>query len=159
MASDLFGGLGGLVKGLSSLVPQDDPGIQTFTAQSEVSGLRKQESEIYAEIGKAVVAQQGADAFGELGAKLKLVQMNLASAEGKLNAAKQQAEEAERQAAAAAAALRCPSCGYDNPENTKFCQECGTPMGPKAPSFCSSCGVELAPNTRFCGSCGARQGA
>ena len=159
MANDLFGGLGGLMKGLTNLVPQDDPNIQAFTAQSEVSSLRSQESEIYAEIGKAVVAQQGPDAFGELGAKLKLIQMNLASAEGKLTTMKQQAEEAEKKAAAAAAALRCPSCGHDNPEGTKFCQECGTPMAPKGPSFCVSCGAELAAGTRFCGECGARQGA
>lgn len=158
MASDLFGGLGGLVKGLSTLMPQDDPGVQAFAAQSEVGNLRRQESEIYAEIGKAAVASQGADAFGELGAKLKLVQMNLASAEGKLNVMKQQAEEAERQEQARLDALRCPSCGWDNPEGTKFCQECGSSLAANKPSFCGSCGVELAPGTRFCGACGARQG-
>ena len=157
MASDLFGALGGLAKGLSSFMPQDDPGMAQFTAQSDVSSLRKQESEIYAEIGKNVVAQQGPDAFGELGAKLKLVQMNLASAEGRLSAMQQKAKEAEAAAEAARAALRCPSCGWDNPEGTKFCQECGSQLGTPRGSFCVSCGMELAAGTRFCGGCGARQ--
>ncbi|MBQ9953826.1 MAG: zinc ribbon domain-containing protein [Eggerthellaceae bacterium] len=157
MASDLFGSLGGIVKGLSSFMPQDDPGVQAFAAQSNVSDLRKQEAEALAEIGRMAVAERGADAFGEVGMRLKLVQANLATAEGKLSAMQQKAQEAEQAAAAAAAARRCPSCGWDNPEGTKFCQECGSPVGKAAASFCSSCGVELASGTRFCGSCGARQ--
>lgn len=24
--------------------------------------------------------------------------------------------------------MRCPSCGFDNPEGTKFCGECGAPL-------------------------------
>lgn len=157
MANDLFGGLGGLVKGLSSLVPQDDPGMQAFTAKTDVSSLRSQETEALAEIGRMAVQERGAEAFGEVGNRLLLIRSNLSAAENKLNVMQQQAEEAERAKQAAAAALRCSSCGWDNPEGTKFCQECGTPLGAAAKSFCVSCGAELAPGTRFCGSCGARQ--
>ena len=158
MAGDLFGSLGGLVKGLSSFMPQDDPSVQTFTAQSDVSNLRKQEAEALAEIGRMAVAERGADAFGEVGNRLKLVQANLASAESKLAAMQQQQQEAEQAAKAAAAALRCPSCGWDNAEGTRFCQECGTPLGAAQKAHCTSCGAELAAGTRFCGACGARQG-
>ena len=152
-----LGNLGGLVKGLASFMPQDDPAIQAFTAQSDVADLRKQETETLAEIGRAAVAERGVDAFGEAGARLKLVQANLAAAEGKLGAAQQQAEEAQRQAQMAAAAARCPSCGFENPDNTKFCQECGMALGAASAAACTSCGTPLTPGSRFCGECGARQ--
>ena len=157
MASDLFGSLGGIVKGLSSFMPQDDPGMQEFTAKSEVSDLRRQESEALAEIGRMAVAEQGADAFGEVGNRLKLIQSNLSVAEGKLASVQQAAQEAEAAAKAAADALRCPSCGWDNVEGTRFCQECGSPLGAAPKAHCTSCGAELAAGTRFCGACGARQ--
>ncbi len=51
--------------------------------------------------------------------------------------------------------LSCPKCGAKN-EGTKFCGECGEPLGKKA--FCTGCGAKLAPGTKFCGECGARQG-
>lgn len=153
-----LGNLGGLVKGLASFMPQDDPAVQAFTAQSDVADLRKQETEALAGIGRAAVAERGADAFGEAGGRLKLIQANLAAAEGKLSAAQQQAEEAQRQAQMAAAATHCPSCGFDNPDNTKFCQECGTTLGAAAATVCASCGAPLAPGSRFCGACGAQQG-
>jgi Double zinc ribbon/Adenylate and Guanylate cyclase catalytic domain len=46
--------------------------------------------------------------------------------------------------------MRCPSCGSDNPEGTKFCEECGTPLI----RICSSCGQQVRPTAKFCGECG-----
>ena len=195
MASDLFGSLGGLMKGLSSIMPQDDPKTQLFKLQSEVSDLQKQENDLYAEIGRAAMEQYGAEGFGETAQKLQLVQTNLAAAQQKLSEA-QAAEEERKKAEEAAAAERrraelaareertCPSCGNENPEGTKFCQECGTKLGQKntcpscgtanpmgvkfcqecgtrlqgeaAPAACPACGQENAPGTKFCGGCGTR---
>ena len=53
MANDLFGNLGnlgGIVKGLSSFMPQDDPAVKMINAQTQVSDLKKQEADIYVEI-------------------------------------------------------------------------------------------------------------
>jgi class 3 adenylate cyclase/tetratricopeptide (TPR) repeat protein len=47
--------------------------------------------------------------------------------------------------------MRCPSCGFDNPEGLKFCGECGTPV--TAP--CPRCGFANPPGFKFCGDCGA----
>lgn len=165
MANDLFGGLGGslggLVKGLSSIMPQDDPAVKMMNAHTQVSDLQKQEKDLYAEIGRMAVERYGLDAFGETANKLRLVQSNLETANRELDARKAEQDAAKAEADArqraeeeAAAALRCPSCGYSNPEGTKFCQECGTKMGASA---CVSCGAALAPGSRFCGECGARQ--
>src|SRR5262245_16749221 len=46
--------------------------------------------------------------------------------------------------------MRCPTCGFDNPEGLKFCGECGTPL--TAP--CPKCGFANPPQFKFCGDCG-----
>ncbi len=46
--------------------------------------------------------------------------------------------------------MQCGSCGFDNPEGTKFCEECGT----KLVRACPSCGREVRPTAKFCGECG-----
>ena len=154
MAGDLFGGLGGLVKGLSNFMPQDDPAVKMMNAHTQVSDLKKQEQDLYAEIGRQAIERYGLDSFGETADKLRLVQSNLASATRELDAQKAEQEAKEKAEQEAAAALRCPSCGHSNPEGTKFCQECGTKMGG---SVCVSCGAPLPPGSRFCGECGAKQ--
>jgi class 3 adenylate cyclase/tetratricopeptide (TPR) repeat protein len=47
--------------------------------------------------------------------------------------------------------MRCPSCGFENPEGLKFCGDCGTPV--IAP--CPTCGFANPPQFKFCGDCGA----
>lgn len=46
--------------------------------------------------------------------------------------------------------MRCPSCGFDNPEDMKFCGECGIPLQQR----CPQCGFENPPRFKFCGACG-----
>ena len=183
------------MKGLSSIMPQDDPKTQLFKLQTEVSDLQKQETDLYAEIGRAAVEQHGLENFGETAQKLQLIQANLAAAQQKLSEAQAAEEERKRAEEAAAAERRraelaaraertCPQCGTENPEGTKFCQECGTKLGQKntcpacgtenplgvkfcqecgaklqseaGPAVCPACGQENAPGTKFCGGCGAR---
>jgi class 3 adenylate cyclase len=49
------------------------------------------------------------------------------------------------------APMHCPSCGFENPEDLKFCNECGTPL--RMP--CAQCGFANQPQAKFCGECGA----
>src|SRR4030095_12929404 len=46
--------------------------------------------------------------------------------------------------------MRCASCGFENPEGLKFCNECGTALKRR----CIQCGFENAPQAKFCGECG-----
>lgn len=153
--SDLLGGLSGLMKGLTGFMPQDDPDVKVITAQSEVSELQKQETGLYAQIGKQALAK-GSGQFPELESKLRLVQQNLATAEEKLRGAKLEKEGKEAIQRAEDAKRTCPACGTRSTDDSKFCQECGQKLGV---AQCRQCGAELAPSTRFCGSCGAKQEA
>src|SRR5262245_6849831 len=46
--------------------------------------------------------------------------------------------------------MRCGSCGFENPEGLKFCNECGTALIRR----CPQCGFRNAPQAKFCGECG-----
>lgn len=165
MANDLFGGLGnlggalgGLMGGLakSGLVPKDTPEGKLLSAQSAVSDLQKQESELLLEIGRQAYAQNPAG--WPQHARLQLIGQNLAAAEAALGEATQAQAQADAAKAAEDAKGRCASCGHKNPEGVKFCHECGSPLEAAPPKHCTSCGAELAAGTRFCGTCGAKQG-
>ena len=152
--ADLFGGLGGLMKGLSSFMPQDDPNTQLFQLQTEVSDLKKQETDLYTEIGRQAAARYGLESFGEAARRMGLIRANLADAEGRLAAAQREKEARESADQAARAQHTCPKCGHENPQGTRFCQECGAKLGEK--NLCPSCGQENPLGTRFCGGCGSR---
>src|SRR4030095_10677923 len=44
----------------------------------------------------------------------------------------------------------CASCGCENPEGAKFCEECGAPFV----QICPSCGQQARPTAKFCPECG-----
>jgi len=157
MANDLFSGfgsLGGLMKGLSGFMPQDDPDVQLMNAQNEVGDLKAQETALYTEIGKLAFEQQP-DAFPAQANKIRLIRTNLAEAEARLNSLTQAKQAAEQAAQAAADRFHCPNCGEQNPEGVKFCRECGSKLD-AGKAVCMGCGQENPPGTRFCGGCGAR---
>ncbi len=49
--------------------------------------------------------------------------------------------------------MTCPSCGHENPEDAKFCGECGAALTGEVE--CPSCGRSNQPGQRFCHGCGA----
>ncbi len=46
--------------------------------------------------------------------------------------------------------VKCPNCGFENPEGFRFCGSCGVSLV----QTCPKCGAEAPPGMRFCGSCG-----
>jgi class 3 adenylate cyclase len=47
--------------------------------------------------------------------------------------------------------MTCPGCRAQNPEDARFCEECGTRLA----LACPQCGAEISPGKKFCRSCGA----
>ena len=46
--------------------------------------------------------------------------------------------------------MKCPECQFDNPDNKKFCRECGAQLL----LACPNCTAEILPSDKFCGECG-----
>ena len=46
--------------------------------------------------------------------------------------------------------MECPSCGHENRDQAKFCEECGLSFR----HSCSVCGAELRAKAKFCDECG-----
>ena len=47
--------------------------------------------------------------------------------------------------------MQCPECRFDNPEEAKFCNECGCAISAK----CPSCEKMNPPGSKFCNECGS----
>src|SRR5713226_4875378 len=47
--------------------------------------------------------------------------------------------------------MHCTGCGFENPAEANFCEECGGQLVRVGPS----CKHELRPTAKFCGNCGA----
>jgi len=48
--------------------------------------------------------------------------------------------------------MRCANCNANNPDDGKFCVECGTALS----RVCARCGTPNLPSAKFCSECGAR---
>ncbi len=51
--------------------------------------------------------------------------------------------------------LICPQCKFENPDNNKFCQKCGTSLSYK---ICPQCSSKVALNQNECDNCGTKTG-
>jgi hypothetical protein len=50
--------------------------------------------------------------------------------------------------------MRCASCGFENREGVRFCEECGGNLE----EICPACGAAVPPGRKFCGGCGQALG-
>ena len=165
----MAGILDGLVRGLASLAPQDDPDVKIFNAQNELKEIEEKETAIFAQLGRQVYEAGGKDAYPEAGVQLDALAANRTQIQQKVAQLKEEKaakERAEAQAAAereaAEASRTCPNCGTVNAEGCRFCCDCGTRLPEAAPvqpkkRFCTSCGTEVAEGMKFCSACGTRQ--
>lgn len=161
--------LTGIVKGLSGFMPQDDPDVKIFNAQTEMKEFSEKEEKIYARLGRKVYETDGGENYPEIKAELDLLVANKQAAESRLQAAREEKAALERAEAEERArreaeeqAHSCPNCGAYNPEGTNFCQACGTRLAqPAQPAtaakrFCPNCGTEVIAGHRFCSGCGTK---
>ncbi len=157
--SDLFTeGFDNLMKGLSTIIPKDDPAVKFLTARKTLTDLKKQCEALYAEIGKMALAKDGDEAYGQTAETLRGVLDKIEETQAFLDTVKgnnrkegesfkDMCSQEEDQGEA------CPQCGQENPAGAKFCTACGAKVGPVD---CPACGHTNAPGTKFCGQCGEK---
>ena len=158
--------LTGLVKGLSGFMPQDNPDVKIFNAQTEMKEIAEKIEKVYARLGKQVYEAGGSEAYPQIKAELDMLTANRNAAAERLQAAKDEKSVKERTEAderarreAEESAYRCPNCDARYPEGSKFCQECGSKLEPCQVAnnqFCPGCGNEIPTGHRFCQKCGTK---
>lgn len=154
MSNDLFGGL---MKGLGSFMPKDDPNVMLFQTQGEMSELQNRVQELYAEIGKKVLpALKDQPEYADLITELNFTQKKLKTVQEELQAARNIKSEQEQKEQEQMKSRTCPNCDTLNPEGVKFCQECGARLNLSTKARCQRCGAEFPAGTRFCGECGGQ---
>jgi len=72
---------------------------------------------------------------------------------GAITDAMKSGKEKAEKPAAEAATVACPNCGTANPAGAKFCNNCGTKLGPAVVN-CANCGHENPAGAKFCSNCG-----
>ncbi len=144
--------LGGFIKGLSTLMPEDDPDTKILKAQTELNDLKRQETQLYAEIGKQAFEEDNAR-YGETGERLRLVRGDIALAQCRLQDAQ---KEKDARSSQHTDCLCCPECGAENQYGTNFCCQCGAKLELSQKCFCTGCGAELSAGMSFCSGCGAK---
>lgn len=155
MAKDLLGGFGGLMKSFAAFMPQDDPNTKIFQAEAGISDLETREKDIYVQIAKkAYPSLSQLPEYRELVENLTLTQKQLAAARLELQKAQDEKAATEQKEQDDLLKRTCSNCDTVNPEDVKFCQECGTKLGGKVNLRCAQCGIDYPVGTRFCGECG-----
>lgn len=155
----MAGLLDNLVKGLSTLAPQDDPDVKIFNAQNELKELSEKEETVYAELGRKLYEENGREQYPAAAVQLDALDARRTAVQEQIAQIKEEKAARERAAQAAAeaeSACTCPNCGAVNPENTRFCPECGFKLESEQKKFCTGCGAELKPGMQFCTECGTK---
>lgn len=105
-------------------MPEDAPDAKILKAQTGLNDLRKQETQLYVEIGKQAFEEDNAR-YSETGERLRLVHEEIAQAQRRLQEAQEEKDVRSRQHTDL---LCCPECGAENQCETKFCCQCGTKL-------------------------------
>ena len=125
--------------------------------KGEAEGLKDLRAEIIVEIGEKALAElSGSPELAELAAKV-------AEVDDKADSLKQQEEDVlaekaqfEREEKERIAKRTCIKCKALNPEDARFCEECGQELGILPREFCRNCSTMNPAGLKFCGECGSK---
>jgi len=128
---------------------------QLAAVKEEIAALEEKQLGAYAEFGKLAFPElkdnpafaKSAAEIGEIEAKIK----SLNDQEAELLAEQQKRDREEKEKIAR---FTCVSCKTVNPDDAKYCENCGTPVGELPREYCKNCGTMNYPGLKFCGECG-----
>ena len=130
---------------------------QLDALKEELAALEGQQQAAFAEFGKLALPElKSKPAFAKAAAGLEEIEAkikSLADQEAELIAEQVKREKEEKEKIAR---FTCVSCKTLNPDDAKFCENCGTPVGELPREYCQACGTLNYPGLKFCGECGAK---
>jgi len=125
----------------------------------------EEEAESLNDLRTELVLEIGEKAYAELSGRPELAELvaKIAEVEEKAGYLKQQqvelAEEKalfEKEEKERIARRTCIKCRAVNPEDAKFCEECGQGLGILPREYCTNCGTMNPTGLKFCGECGTK---
>ena len=130
---------------------------QIEAIKTELEAAEEKKVNAFAELGELALPElKDNKAFAEPVAKLEEIiseikALNDREAELVIEQEKFDKEEKER-------LLKCTCivCKTVNPEDAKFCENCGNKVGEIPREYCEACGFMNPPGLKFCGECGAK---
>ena len=143
---------------------------QKTKAMSDIVRLEtlvsKEESklkQVYGRIGK-MYAELHADNFEEefsgMFDEIRAAEQNIQNYREQIDGIKNSRNSDE---AGDGVSRKCPNCGADVLNDTRFCTSCGKPIprleassDTEEKKYCTTCGTQLAPDGAFCENCGTK---
>ncbi len=136
--------------------------IEITKLNSKISAEHNAAAEDYKKIGEHYYAKYAAgqpvdEDVAELLASIDAHNAAVREAEAQIQTLKEEPTSPEAASAAPSAnAAVCPSCGKQNPADTRFCSDCGSKIEAPAERKCPVCGAVVAPGVKFCSGCGTK---
>jgi len=149
--SDIFGGL---MKGLSSIITQENTDMKIYNIQCEIKELNDKEDKIFSSIGRKLYKPEE---HANYAPQLELISKNKEDLQNQLALLEKEKQDAEEALAAQEAEnleCCCTECGAFNEKGKNFCQECGAKLEVAQFKFFGNCGAKVSANKKFCGECG-----
>ena len=124
-----------------------------------------EEAEALKDLRTEMILEIGEKAYAELSGRPELAELvaRIAEVEEKAEGLRQQEEELaaekaqfEREEKERIARRTCIKCKALNPEDAKFCEECGQGLGILPREYCKNCSTMNPPGLKFCGECGTK---
>jgi membrane protease subunit (stomatin/prohibitin family) len=130
---------------------------QLAVLKDEIAALEKKQLSAYAELGKLAFSEmKGKPAFAEPAAEIEEIEVSLKTLHDQETELLTEQAKCEKEEKERIARFTCISCKTVNPEDAKFCENCGTKVGELPREYCQECATLNHPGLKFCGECGAK---
>ena len=130
---------------------------QLAALKEELAALEDKQKSAFAEFGKLAFPElKGNPAFAGPAAELEEIAGKFKSLSEQEKELLAEQEKRDREEKERIARFTCISCKTVNPEDARFCETCGTPVGELPREYCKACGTMNHPGLKFCGECGEK---
>jgi RNA polymerase subunit RPABC4/transcription elongation factor Spt4 len=130
---------------------------QLVAIKGERAALEEKQLQAFAGFGKLALPElKDKPAFAESAAELEAIETEIKALGEREAGLLAEQEKLEREEKERIARFTCVTCKTVNPEDAKFCENCGTPVGELPREYCQACATLNHPGLKFCGECGAK---